>query len=1486
MARRDAGIAGARHRFFSVRPVVSPSVRREGRPEVLMSMTPPATPTVLAADPPPAATALPRRSGSAGPGLLPPAAAAPRRRFWRNVLGGALLFVVIVWSALLLAWLTLHWGILPHIQQWREPIAARASKVLGVPVRIGAIDVRTGGWVPSFELREVVVSDPAGRPALRLPRVFAAISPRSLLSFDLRFDQLLLDAPELEVRRDPSGRLHVAGIELGGPGAAGSSSAADWFFAQREFVIRGGALRWIDEQRGAPPLVLTDLRLVLRNGLARHDLRIDATPPSEWGDRFTAIGRFTQPLFTARGDWRRWSGEAYVDLPRSAVGALARHVDLPFELRQGAGALRAWVGVHDGVPDEATVDLDLHAVTVRLAADLEPLAVQAVEGRVTGRRRAGTLELTLRRFTFATADGQHWPRGDATFSWRRPDAGVAESGRVTAERLDLGVIAEVAARLPLGAAPRRLLAELAPKGRLDGLDARWSGPLDAPTAYRVRGRLRQAALAARPAPVADKLGRPGVRGADLSFEANERGGTGHLTLDGGTLDLPGVFAEPVLPLDRLDAHFDWSITPAADPAAPPALAVELRSARFANADASGAATGRWRSGGGSGNSTRSAEARFPGHLELDATLANAVGARVPRYLPLGLPAKTRAYLGQAIRAGQVSNASFHVAGDLRDFPFLETRPSGGRGEFRVAAHVDAAEFAYVPDTGHEPAWPVLSRGEVDLRLEGRTLLLQNLKGRIGGVDFAPANGALTDLGGHPVFSLEAHSQAPLGELLRIVNTTPISRWIDRTLERSTATGSAELQIRLALPLDRIEAASVHGSVVLGGNDLRILPETPLLGAARGRVDFTTKGFTLVGTSARLFGGEAAVEGGTQADGSVRFSAQGSVTAEGLRRALELGPVARIAGALAGQTRVRATLGFVRGQPDYTVTSDLVGMRIELPAPLAKPAEAALALRVSQLVDPAAGPLRDTLRVDLGTLFQANWTRELGGAEPRVLRGGIGVLLPAPQPAAGVAAALALPRFAASDWEAAAERLFAGPAASAAGPGDPPPATGVPAVSVAGAASAGAGTGVGTGARADPGARPTPGTPPTTTATANAYLPDTVALSTAELVYGTRRLTHVSAGLSRNGALWRANVAADQLSGYLEYRTPSARGAGAPAGAGRLYARLARLVLPDDADGAQVESLLDAQPATLPALDVVVDDFELRGRRLGRVQIEAVNRPGSQGRDWQLARLDITTPEASLSATGQWAVPGGAAPRRTTLDFRLQIGDSGALLARFGTPGALRGGKGALTGQVGWTGSPFALDYPTLSGSVAIAIESGQFLKVDPGAARLLGVLSLQSLPRRLSLDFRDLFGQGFAFDAIDGDLTIAHGIASTRNLRMRGVQAAVLMEGSADIAHETQDVRVVVVPELSAGTAALAYAVINPVLGLGAFLAQAILKKPLSAAGTREFHVSGPWADPKVERVARGPGDDAAPSTPDAATNSLPAPAASAPLQPATAAPR
>ncbi|TXC67041.1 hypothetical protein FSC37_18645 [Piscinibacter aquaticus] len=280
-----------------------------------------------------------------------------------------------------------------------------------------------------------------------------------------------------------------------------------------------------------------------------------------------------------------------------------------------------------------------------------------------------------------------------------------------------------------------------------------------------------------------------------------------------------------------------------------------------------------------------------------------------------------------------------------------------------------------------------------------------------------------------------------------------------------------------------------------------------------------------------------------------------------------------------------------------------------------------------------------------------------------------------------------------------------------------------------------------------------------------YLPTQIALRAQTLDTSARQFNRVVVGATRDDNRWKANIEADQVSGYVEYRAATAAQS-----AGRVHARLARLSLPKG-DDAQVETLLDQQaPTTVPSLDIVVEDFELRGKRLGRVEVDAVNRVVGEGRDarreWRLNRLALTTPDAQLVGSGQWSEIGGTyltAPgaassvrRRAVLDFKLDIADAGTLLERLGTGKAVRGGKGQLAGRVvaGLAAVAGLPDAVWQRGGIGRqrSVSEGR-----PGAARLLGVLSLQALPRRLVLDFRDVFQEGFAFDALTGDLKIAQG---------------------------------------------------------------------------------------------------------------------------------
>jgi uncharacterized protein YhdP len=229
---------------------------------------------------------------------------------------------------------------------------------------------------------------------------------------------------------------------------------------------------------------------------------------------------------------------------------------------------------------------------------------------------------------------------------------------------------------------------------------------------------------------------------------------------------------------------------------------------------------------------------------------------------------------------------------------------------------------------------------------------------------------------------------------------------------------------------------------------------------------------------------------------------------------------------------------------------------------------------------------------------------------------------------------------------------------------------------------------------------------------------------------------------------------------------------------------------------------------------------------------------------------MQNPEGSLTGTGLWRTAPAA---RTTFDFEMHSSDIGRFLERVGYPGLVRGGKASAKAGLAWDGEPAAIDYASLSGKLQLHAEDGQFLEIEPGVGKLISLISLQMLPRRITLDFRDVFSKGFQWDNIDATAQIAQGTLETRDFRMSGGAAEVSMTGSVDLARETQDLQVRVVPALDSTATTAAAVAISPVIGLTTLLAQRLLKNPLGQMFAFEYGISGSWADPKVEKLAARP---------------------------------
>jgi uncharacterized protein (TIGR02099 family) len=343
------------------------------------------------------------------------------------------------------------------------------------------------------------------------------------------------------------------------------------------------------------------------------------------------------------------------------------------------------------------------------------------------------------------------------------------------------------------------------------------------------------------------------------------------------------------------------------------------------------------------------------------------------------------------------------------------------------------------------------------------------------------------------------------------------------------------------------------------------------------------------------------------------------------------------------------------------------------------------------------------------------------------------------------------------------------------------------------------------------------------------------------------------GRNRNGLL-RTQVTGHELNGVLTYRPAGAydsTGASARSGSesireqpARVSAQFRQLTIPARAPETGSADGMSMKAADFPTLDVSVEDFRLQDRPLGR--LEALARGAPQG--LVIESLQLTHADSVFRMSGLWRA---GAPSETRAELSLNVLDAGKFLARFGYPDALKRGSVDIQGNATWVGAPADFAFDTLAGQLDFKARSGQFLKVDPGAAKLLGVLSLQSLPRRLNFDFRDIFNEGYAFDDISATLRIARGVIYSDDFKMRGPAAKVNMSGLADLNREAVQLRVKVIPKLSEGVAVAGALLGGPLAGVGALAAQKLLRDPFEEATSQEYMVTGAWQSPDVKRLSK-----------------------------------
>jgi len=269
------------------------------------------------------------------------------------------------------------------------------------------------------------------------------------------------------------------------------------------------------------------------------------------------------------------------------------------------------------------------------------------------------------------------------------------------------------------------------------------------------------------------------------------------------------------------------------------------------------------------------------------------------------------------------------------------------------------------------------------------------------------------------------------------------------------------------------------------------------------------------------------------------------------------------------------------------------------------------------------------------------------------------------------------------------------------------------------------------------------------------------------------------------------------------------------------------------------------------LQAEVSDFSFGTMKFGKLTLELARVANGV----RVSRLETAAPSFTLSGSGQWLLTDFG--HQSQLDFKLHSTDVAPTLAALDFESSLNAADADITASVSWPGPPGPRFKEQLTGDVKIHVGKGQLESVDPGAGRMFGLLSVAALPRRLSLDFRDVFEKGLAFDEIHGDFSLDGGNAYTNNLALEGPAADVGIVGRTGLVTRDYDQTAIVYANVGASLPVAGALAAGPAVGAALLIFSEIFKKPLKTMSGMHYRITGTWEDPLVERITGGENENA-----------------------------
>ena len=324
--------------------------------------------------------------------------------------------------------------------------------------------------------------------------------------------------------------------------------------------------------------------------------------------------------------------------------------------------------------------------------------------------------------------------------------------------------------------------------------------------------------------------------------------------------------------------------------------------------------------------------------------------------------------------------------------------------------------------------------------------------------------------------------------------------------------------------------------------------------------------------------------------------------------------------------------------------------------------------------------------------------------------------------------------------------------------------------------------------------------------------------------------------------WTVSLEQRDIVGDLRYQRSS----------NTLSGQIERLYLSKSALIGKTNSMPNARlrPEDIPNLNITIDDFKLDDVDVGNIALKSM----STDKSWHLDQCKITTPDYKISMKGDWVLKGKQ--NNTTIEAQFQTANLGKALQRWHMMPAVEAHQADIQFNGSWPGAINDFSLAKLNGHVYMMLQNGRITHLSPetenklGLGKLLSILSLQTIPRRLKLDFSDLANDGYTYDVFKGTFALVNGVMNTTDSYIDGPVAYASMKGDLDLVKQLYDLDLHVSPHITASLPIVATIVGTPIAGMATWVASKLIDQGMQKVTGYTYKVSGPWLNPIVQQVS------------------------------------